>query len=107
MIMSFNVLCMVHSPDADPQQHRSLIDTGQYKLFTVVVKDQTQALEVAQVMNAEQPLDSIMLCPGFTHLDVAQLYEALNAKVGICVARGDPPSNKISLRARQRAYGNK
>ena len=105
--MSFNVLCMVHSPDANPQQHRSLIDTGQYRLFTVVVKDQAQALEVAQTMKMEHNLDTIMLCPGFTHVDAAQIFEALDGKVGVCVARGDPPSNKISLQARQRAYGHK
>lgn len=102
--MSFNVLCMVHSPDANPQQHRSCIDTGQYKLFTVVVKDQSQALEVAQAMTAEHQLDSILLCPGFTHRDVAQIFDALDGKVGVCVARGDPPSNQISLQARKRAY---
>lgn len=104
--MSFNVLCMVHSPDANPQQHRSLIDTGQYKLITVVVKNQKQALEVAQATTAEHDLDSIMLCPGFTHRDVAQIFEALDGKVGVCVARCDPPSNQISLQARQHAYGN-
>lgn len=104
--MSFNVLCMVHSPDANPQQHRSLIDTGQYKLITVVVKNQKQALEVAQATTTEHDLDTIMLCPGFTHRDVAQIFEALDGKVGVCVARCDPPSNQISLQARQRAYGN-
>ena len=104
--MSFNVLCMVHSLDANPQQHRSLIDTGQYRLFTVVVKDQTQALDVAQTFTVEHQLDSILLCPGFTHQDVAQIFEALDGKVGVYIARGDPPSNKISLEARQCAYGN-
>ena len=103
--MSFNVLCLAHSPDADPQQHHSQIDTGQYTLFTVIVKNQVQALEAAQSMAEKHQLDSILLCPGFTHSDVAQIFEALDGKVGVCVARGDGPSNKISAHARQLAYG--
>ncbi len=46
--MSFNVLSLSHAPDADKNIHRSEIDTGSYRLFTVVVKDQAEALEVAR-----------------------------------------------------------
>ena len=102
--MSFNVLFLAHSPDADPRQHQSRIDTGQYKLFTVVVRDQAQALEVAREMAAVHKIDSILLCPGFTHGDAAEIFEALDGRVGVAVARGDGPSNKISAQARTRAY---
>ena len=103
--MSFNVLFMAHSPDADKEKHRSAIDTGKFRLFTVVVRDQEEALEVAKEMAAEENLDSILLCPGFTHTDVAELFEALGGRVGISVARGDGPSNRISAEARREAYG--
>ncbi len=102
--MSFNVLFMAHSPDADPNQHRNQIDTGKFKLFTVVVKDQAQALEVAMGMTAAHELDSILLCPGFTHCDVAEIFEILGGRVGVSVARGDGFSNHIAMEARQRAY---
>ena len=104
--MSFNVLFLAHSPDADPAKHRSMINTGKYKLFTVVVRNQAQALETAKSMTKEQGLDSILLCPGFTHSDVAEIFESLNRQVGVCVARGDGLSNQISIKARQLAYGN-
>lgn len=103
--MSFNVLFMAHSPDADPALNRSQVDTGKFKLFTVVVKDQAQALEVARGMTAEHELDSILLCPGFTHSDVAEIFEMLGGHVGVSVARGDGVSNRIVLEARKRAYG--
>jgi len=103
--MSFNVLFMAHSPDADPGYHRSQIDTGKFKLFTIVVKDQAQALEVAKAMTAEHDLDSILLCPGFTHSDVAEIFEMLEGRVGVSVARGDGLSNRIAMEARGRAYG--
>ena len=103
--MSFNVLFLAHSPDADPAVHRSQIDTGKFKLFSVVVKDQAQALEIAKTMTIEHSLDSILLCPGFTHVDVAEIFSTLDGQVGVCVARGDGLSNQISMQARQRAYG--
>ena len=102
--VSFNVLVMAHSPDADNEKHRSAIDTGKYRLFTVVVRNQEEALEVARGMAAEEDLDSILLCPGFTHTDVAELFEALGGRVGVAVARGDGPSSRISRQAIEEAY---
>lgn len=103
--MSFNVLVMAHSPDADKERHRCAIDTGNYHLFTVVVRNQEEALEVARETAAEEDLDSILLCPGFTHTDVAKLFEALGGRVGVAVARGDGPSSRISRQAMEEAYG--
>jgi len=104
-MMSFNVLVMVHSPDADSEMHRSFIDTGKFKLWSVVVKDQARALNVAKSLAAEHQIDSIMLCPGFTHSDAAEIFDSLDGKVGVSVARGDGLSNKISAQARAQAYG--
>jgi hypothetical protein len=103
--VSFDVLVMAHSPDADKEIHRSAIDTGNYRLFTVVVRNQEEALEVAREMAAEEDLDSILLCPGFTHMDVAELFQALGGRVGVAVARGDGPSSRISRQAMEEAYG--
>jgi hypothetical protein len=104
--MSFNVLFMAHSPDADPTLHRTQIDTGKFKLSTVVVRDQGQALEVVKAMASEHALDSILLCPGFTHKDVAEIFESLGGAIGVSVARGDGLSNRIAMEARKRAYGS-
>lgn len=102
--MSFNVLFMAHSPDADWEQHQSSINTGLFKLWAVVVQDQAQALEVARLINAENQLDSILLCPGFSHGDVAGIFHLFDGKVGVSVARGDGVSNQIAAQARKRAY---
>jgi len=104
--MSFNVLFIAHAPDADKNKHRSEIDTGKYRLFTVVVRTQTEAIDIAKEFVDEQSIDSILLCPGFTHSDVAEISNALGSRVGVAVARGDGPSNRISAQARQReGYG--
>ena len=96
--MVFKVLFLAHAPDAEPEKHRSVIETPKhYKLFIVVVKNQKQAIEVCKKVVKEEGIQSILLCPGFTHRDVAEISEAVGENVGIFVARGDGPSNRISM----------
>ena len=101
--MSFNVLFMAHSSDANGQKHRSEIDTGKYHLFSVVVRNQTEADTAREIID-ERSIDTILLCPGFAHSNVAEIHNALGGRVGVAVARGDGRSNKISAQARRREY---
>ena len=101
--MAFKALFMAHAPDADKDKHRAFIDTGKYQLDVVVVRNQAEALEVARRMHREKGIESILLCPGFTNKDVAELVEATENKVAVCVSRGDSPSNRISMEALKRA----
>ena len=96
--MAFKVLFLAHAPDGEAEMHRCVIETPKYyKLFVVVAKDQEQAIEVCKKTVKEEGVQSILLCPGFTHRDVAEISEAVGENVGIFVARGDGPSNKISM----------
>ena len=52
--MAFKVLFVAHAPDAEKEKHRSIIDTGKYKLFSVVVKNQNEAVSVAKEMHDEK-----------------------------------------------------
>jgi hypothetical protein len=101
--MIFKALFLAHAPDADKEKHRSVINTGKYRLFTVVVRNQADALEVCKEFVEKEGIDSVLLCPGFTHRDVAGIAEAVGDSVGVCVARCDGPSNKASLAAMERA----
>jgi hypothetical protein len=100
--MPFKALFLAHAPDANKEKHRSVIDTGKYQLFTVAVRDQAEALEVCKDFFEKASIDSVLLCPGFTNKDVAEIAEAVGEKVGVSVARGDGPSNKVSLAAMER-----
>ncbi len=96
--MAFKVLFLAHAPDAEEEKHRCVIETpNYYKLFVVVVKDQDQAIEVCKKVVKEESIQSILLCPGFTHRDVAEISEVAGENVGVFVARGDGPSNRISM----------
>jgi len=100
--MAFRVLFIAHAPDANKEKHHSVIQTEKYILYAVVVRNQEEALEVCKQYIEEKEIDSIILCPGFTHEDVAELFRTVGGKVGVSVARGDGPSNRISHEAIKR-----
>jgi len=100
--MAFKVLFLAHAPDAEKEIHRNTIDTGMYQLFTVVVRDQVEAREVCRDFVDEKNIDSVILCPGFTHSEVAEIVTVAGSNVAVSVARGDGPSGKVSLKARKR-----
>lgn len=100
--MAFKVVFLVHAPDAEPEKHKCVIETSTYKLFVVAVKSQDQAVEVCKKLAKEEGVQSILLCPRFTHTDVAEISEAIGENVGVFVARGDGPSNGVSRIIRKR-----
>ncbi|MGD8966811.1 MAG: DUF6506 family protein [Anaerolineae bacterium] len=100
--MAFKVLSLAHAPDAEHKHHRSAINTGMYQLFTVVVQNQAEAVAVCREFVQRKAIDSVLLCPGFTHGDVAQIADAVGPEVGVSVARGDGPSGRVAKAARDR-----
>jgi hypothetical protein len=101
--MAFKTLFFAHTPDADPDKNNCILETPKYKLFVRLVRDQKQALEVCRKLVKEEGIESILLCPGFTHRDIAEIAGAVGPNVGISVARGDGPSGRISMEAMKRA----
>lgn len=100
--MAFKVAFVAHAPDADAEKHRCVIHTGKYKLFVVVARDQDGAIEAAKELAKDEGIHSICLCPGFTHKDIAQIAEAVGERVGVTVARGDGPSNRMTMEVMKR-----
>ena len=100
--MAFKVVFVAHAPDAEPEKHRCVVETSVYKLFAVVVRNQVQAVDVCKQLVGNQGIQSILLCPGFTHKNVAQMAEAVGENVAVAVARGDGPSSRVSAEVRRR-----
>jgi biotin synthase-related radical SAM superfamily protein len=93
--MAFKVVFIAHTPDAEPEKHQCVIETSKYRLLVRLVKNQEQAVEVCKKLVKEEGIHSILLCPGFTHQNVAEISEAVGKNVGISVARGDGLSGKV------------
>jgi hypothetical protein len=100
--MAFTTAFIAHAPDADAEKSPSLYETPTYKLFTAVVRDQPQAVSTAKALVEKEGVESIILCPGFTNKDVAEMSDAVGGGVGVFVARGDGPSGAAAMRAMQR-----
>jgi len=94
--MAFKVLFIAHTPDAEPKKHQCMVETPKYKLLVRLVKNQEQAVEVCKKLVREEGIHSILLCPGFTHQNVAEISEEVGKNVGVSVARGDGPSSKVA-----------
>ncbi|MGB2768453.1 MAG: DUF6506 family protein [Candidatus Zixiibacteriota bacterium] len=100
--MAFKVAFVARAPDADAEKHRCVIDTGKFKLFVVVARDQGQAVAACSKLAKEEGIHSICLCPGFTHRDIAQIAAAVGEKVSVTVARGDGPGNRVVMEVMKR-----
>jgi len=100
--MAFKVLFLAHAPDAEPEKHQCVVETSKYKLLVRLVTNQEQAVEVCKKLVREEGIHSVLLCPGFTHQNIAEISEAVGKNVGITVARGDGPSSKIAKEAMKR-----
>jgi hypothetical protein len=46
--MAFKAMFVAHVPDAHPEKHRCVVETDTYKLFTVLVRNQPEAVEVCK-----------------------------------------------------------
>jgi len=100
--MAFKSAFVAHAPDGDSEKHRCVIETSKYKLFVVVVQNQREAVQVCQNLVKQEGIHSILLCPGFTHENIAEIAEAVGEDVGVFVARGDGPSNRITKEVMER-----
>ena len=69
----------------------------------MLVQNTDQALAVCRELVAEENVQSVLLCPGNTHHDVAQIAAALGDKVSVSVARGDSRSMRVAAKAMEGA----
>jgi hypothetical protein len=100
--MAFKELFMANSKDAERLKHRSIIDTGKSVLHSVIVKNVEEAKEECRSYKDTEQVDAILLCPGFTHMEVAEILKETGGKISVSVARGDGPSSRIVQEAFKR-----
>lgn len=92
--MAFKAGFVVMAPDADPKIHRASIKTPKFELTTVTIQlmNLDQAVDVCKDLVQKEGVQSLILCPGFSHEAVAKVRNAVGEGVAIMVARGDVPS---------------
>ncbi len=101
--MAFKTAFISHVPDANPEKHRCELETGLYKLYVRLVGNQKEAIKEAKDLAENDGVQSILLCPGFNHKQIAEIGEIVGENVGISIARGDGPASKIAMQSMKEA----
>ena len=93
----FKSAFIIMAPDGDPQKHRATIKTEKAELTAVIIEATNfdQAVEVAKDLVQNKGVQSIYLCPGFTHQAVARVASAVAGRAAVQVGRGDVPSTMM------------
>ena len=86
-------------PDSNPEEHRCSLETSCYEFKARLVRNQKEAIAVGKELAEEEGIHSLILCPGFTHEQVAEISWTVGDDVGVVVARGDGPGSKIARQA--------
>ena len=96
--MVFRTVFIGQAPDGDPKKHRASIKTSKLEAIFIIVKlgDIEGALAIAKHLAEKEGIQSLQLCPGWRHEDVARFRQAVGENVSIFVSRGDIPSSLMT-----------
>jgi len=96
--MTFKAAFVAMAPEADPERHRATIKTPKLELITVVADSGNfdQVVDVCRNLVQNEGVQSLTLCPGFSHQAVVEVANAVGDGVPINVARGDVPSATLT-----------
>jgi hypothetical protein len=96
--MVFKAASVVMAPDGDPEKHRTPIKTSKLELTVVVCElfNYDQAVSVCKDLVQNEGVQSLTLCPGFTHEGITKVVNALGEGVAINMSRGDVPDTIIT-----------
>jgi hypothetical protein len=94
----FKAASIIMAKGADPAKHRATVkcEGFEYTMVGSPLFDFDQAARIAKELVEQQGIQSIILCPGFTHEGVAIVRQAVGEGVAINTARGDVPSTMMT-----------
>ena len=90
--MAFNSLTVYKFNGADKEKDNNVLRAKNYNLYSVCVQNQKEAVEACLKYVKEKNIDSIMLCPGFNNIEVAEIDKAVGEEINVCIARCDSSS---------------
>jgi hypothetical protein len=94
----FKAANVIMAPNADPMKHRASVKGDQFEYTMVVIPllDFDRAAQVCRDLVEKEGIQSINLCPGFSHEGVAKVRTAVGESFPINVSRGDVPSTMMT-----------
>jgi len=94
----FKAANVIMAPNADPVKHRASVKGDQFEYTMVVIPlfDFDRAAQVCRELVQKEGIQSISLCPGFSHEGVAKVRGAVGQAFPINVSRGDVSSTMMT-----------
>lgn len=94
----FKAANVIMAANPDPMKHRASVKGDQFEYTMVVIPlfDFDRAARVCRDLVEKEGIQSISLCPGFSHEGVAKVRRALGESFPVNVSRGDVPSTMIT-----------
>jgi hypothetical protein len=94
----FKAANVIMALNADPKKHRATVKGDQFEYTMVVIPlfNFDQAARVCKELIEKEGVQSIDLCPGFSHEGVAKVRSAVGEQFPINVSRGDVQSTMIT-----------
>jgi hypothetical protein len=94
----FKAASVIMALNADPIKHQASVKSDQFEYTTVFIPlfDFDRAAQVSKDLVEKEGIQSITLCPGFTHEGVAKVRSAVGESVAVNVSRGDVPSTLMT-----------
>lgn len=71
------------APNANPDEHRNLVETEAVDLLTIGVSNYEQAEELARNLVEKEGVSAIELCGGFGAVGTAKIAAAVDVPVGV------------------------
>lgn len=95
----FKAASVIMGPNGDPAKHRASVKTDQFEYITVVIPmlDFDQAARVCKELVEKEGVQSISLCPGFSHEGVAKVRSVVGEGFPVNVSRGDVASTMAMI----------
>ena|SRR3972149_9196181 len=94
----YKAATVIMAKGANPVKHRASVkgDHFEYTLVVIPMGGFDTAARVCKEMVEKEGVQSITLCPGFTHAAVALVRKAVGEGIPINVTRADVPSTMIT-----------
>lgn len=92
--MAFKEAYIIKVPDANPKENISFLNTEKYECYTVLVKNQKEAIEESCRL-IERKIQSLVLGANFSNEEVGEIQAAVGKSIAVQVARGDGRSTDV------------
>jgi len=94
----FKAASVIMALNADPMKHRASVkaDEFEYTMVFIPLFDFDLAAQVSKDLVEKAGIQSISLCPGFSHEGVAKVQSVVGESVSVNVSPGDVPSTMMT-----------